>query len=113
VIRPKYENLQVHKTKGLHRKMMKRHFNWETYHQRSKVETIFSVIKRMLGDCIMSRGIMTQNREMIYKIIAYDCYRINRNCLLILDGFYTAKIIKNFNKLIINYKILLHVKRKI
>jgi Transposase DDE domain len=45
IIRPKYENLQIHKTKGLHRKNMKRHFDWDLYHQRSKVETIFSVIK--------------------------------------------------------------------
>ncbi|MGH7974531.1 MAG: IS5 family transposase [bacterium] len=84
IIRPKYENLQVHKTKGFHRKMMKRHFDWETYHQRSKIETIFSVIKRMLGGYVMSRYILTQNRETMYRIIAYNCYRINRNCLLIL-----------------------------
>jgi hypothetical protein len=90
VIRPKYENLQVHKTKGLHRKNMKRSFDWELYHQRSKMETIFSVIKRMLGGHIMSRYILTQNRETMYRIIAYNCYRINRDCLLILDGFYTA-----------------------
>ena len=90
VIRPKYENLQVHKTKGFHRKNMKRHFDWELYHQRSKVETIFSVIKRMLGGYIMSRYILTQNRETMYKMIAYNCYRINRDCLLILDGFYIA-----------------------
>jgi hypothetical protein len=90
IIRPRYENLQIYKTKGFHRKNMKRHFDWETYHQRSKIETIFSVIKRMLGDCMMSRGIMTQNRETMYKMIVYNCYRINRNCLLVLDGFYTA-----------------------
>jgi IS5 family transposase len=36
IIRPKYENLQVYKTKGYHRKMMKHHFDWGTYHQRSK-----------------------------------------------------------------------------
>ncbi|MDE1863744.1 MAG: IS5 family transposase [Thaumarchaeota archaeon] len=89
IIRPKYENLQVHKTRGLHRKNMKRHFDWDMYHQRSKVETIFSVIKRMLGEHIMSRYILTQNREAMYRIIAYNCYRINWNCLLILDGFYT------------------------
>jgi hypothetical protein len=94
VIRPKYENLQVHKTKGFHRKNMKRHFDWELYHQRSKVEAIFSVIKRMLGGYIMSRYILTQNRKTMYKMIAYNCYRINRDCLLILDGFYIATLIQ-------------------
>jgi hypothetical protein len=90
VIRPKYEHLQVWKTKGFHRKNMKRHFDWETYHQRSKAETIFSVIKRMLGECVMSRYILTQNRETMYRIIAYNCYRITRNYLVILDVFYRA-----------------------
>ncbi|MDE1729105.1 MAG: transposase, partial [Thaumarchaeota archaeon] len=94
IIRPKYENLSVYKTRGLHRKTMKRHFDWESYHQRSKVETIFSVIKRMLGEHIMSRYILTQNREAMYRIIAYNCYRINWNCLLILDGFYRATLMK-------------------
>jgi hypothetical protein len=84
IIRPKYENLPVHKTKGFHRKNMKRHFDWESYHQRSKAETIFSVIKRMLGEYIMSRYIITQNRETMYRIIAYNCYRITRNYVMIL-----------------------------
>jgi hypothetical protein len=95
VIRPKYEHLQVWKTKGFHRKNMKRHFDWDTYHQRSKAETIFSVIKRMLGECVMSRYILTQNRETMYRIIAYNCYRITRNYLVILDVFYRAFFIQN------------------
>jgi hypothetical protein len=98
VIRPKYEHLQVWKTKGFHRKNMKRHFDWDTYHQRSKAETIFSVIKRMLGECVMSRYILTQNRETMYRIIAYNCYRITRNYLVILDVFYRANKMKQFMK---------------
>jgi hypothetical protein len=87
IIRPRYESLQVWKTKGFHRKNMKRHFDWESYHQRSKVETIFSVIKRMLGECVMSRHILTQNRETMYRIIAYNCYRITRNYTVIIGWF--------------------------
>ena len=59
IIRPKYESLQVYKTKGFHRKNTKRHFDWESYYQRSKIETIFSVIKRMLGEYVMSRYTIT------------------------------------------------------
>jgi hypothetical protein len=92
VIRPKYESLQVYKTKGFHRKNMKRHFDWESYHQRSKAETIFSVIKRMLGESVMSRYILTQNRETVYKVIAYNCYRITRNCTVILGWFLQGSI---------------------
>lgn len=87
IIRPKYENLQVCKTHGFHRKNMKRHFDWDSYHQRSKIETIFSVIKRMLGEHVMSRYILTQNRETMYRIIAYNCYRITRNYRIILGWF--------------------------
>ena len=94
IIRPRYEGLQVWKTSGYHRKMMKRRFDWKRYHQRSKAETIFSVVKRMFGDCIKSRGIVTQNREMTYRIIAYNCYRVTRRYVLIFDGFYTAKCIR-------------------
>jgi hypothetical protein len=87
IIRPKYETLQVWKTTGFHRKNMKRGFDWESYHQRSKAETIFSVIKRMLGECIMSRYIITQNRETMYRVIAYNCYRITRNYTVVLGWF--------------------------
>ncbi|CDI04956.1 transposase (fragment) [Candidatus Nitrosotenuis uzonensis] len=90
IIRPKYESLQVWKTKGFHRKMIKRRFDWGSYHQRSKAETIFSVIKRMLGEDILSRYILTQNREVMYRIIAYNCYRITRNYLVIVGVFYRA-----------------------
>jgi hypothetical protein len=83
IIRPKYENLSVHKTEGLYRKNMKRHFDWDLYHQRSKIESVFSVIKRMLGEYIVSRHILTQNRETMYRIIAYNCYRITRNYFVI------------------------------
>jgi hypothetical protein len=86
IIRPRYENLQVYKTKGFHRKMMKRHFDWDTY-QRSKTETIFSVIKGMLGEYAMSVYILTQNRGTMYRMIAYDCYRIIKTSGVILGWF--------------------------
>ncbi|MEM3099660.1 MAG: transposase, partial [Nitrososphaerales archaeon] len=91
VIRPKYETLQVYKTKGFHRKMMKRRFDWDTHHHRSKAETIFSVIKRMLGEYFMSRYILTQNREVMCRIIAYDC-RITKNYTVILGWFLPYEI---------------------
>lgn len=83
IIRPMREHIHVWRTRGLHRKRMKRRFDWKRYHQRSKAETIFSVIKRMLGEHVMSRRILTQNREALYRIIAYNCYRITRNYFVI------------------------------
>ena len=87
IIRPRYENLKPSKTRGEHRRRMKRRFPWKTYHQRSKVETIFSVIKGMLGDSVTSRSIVTQNRETLYRVIAYNCYRITRNYFVIFGCF--------------------------
>lgn len=42
------------------------------------------MIKRMLGEYVMSRYILTQNRETMYRMIAYNCYRMNRDVLEIL-----------------------------
>lgn len=42
-------------------------FGWKTYHQRSKENMVSALIKRIFGDCVMSRQIVTQNREMMYR----------------------------------------------
>ena len=41
---------------------------------------------------VMSRGILTQNGEVMYRVIVYNYYRITRNSLLIVDGFYLSLI---------------------
>lgn len=51
IITPRYENVPVYKTRGYHRKMLKRKgYDSVTYCQRNKTETIFSVVKRMFGE---------------------------------------------------------------
>ena len=91
IIPPRYEYVPVYKTRGHYRKMLKRQgYDSATYHQRNKTETIFSVIKKMFGENVTSRKISTQNRELMYRVIAYNAYRITRNNLLIWHGFYTA-----------------------
>ena len=80
IIRSKYDTLQVHKTKGFHRKLIKRHLEWDENNQ--KVEAIFSCIKRMVGYHIMSGHIVAQNMESLYRMIGYNCYRITRNHLV-------------------------------
>ncbi len=58
--------------------------------KEAKTETIFSVIKKMFGENVTSQKISTQNRELFYRIIAYNSYQITRNKSLIWYGFYTA-----------------------
>ena len=49
------------------------------YHQRSKVETVFSVIKRKYGSFVLSREFESQKRELLIRMIAYN---IDRNVIL-------------------------------
>ena len=68
---------------------MKRNFNKEKYNQRNLVETVNSVIKRLMDDSVKSRKVRTQNREMVldfilpsslslrmeFKMLAYNAHR--------------------------------------
>ncbi|MCX6750511.1 MAG: IS5 family transposase [Candidatus Pacearchaeota archaeon] len=56
-------------------------FNEKIYHQRSKVETVFSVIKRKYGSSVLSRSFETQKRELLFRMIAYN---IDRKIILSL-----------------------------
>lgn len=61
-------------------------FNEKSYHQRSKVETVFSVIKRKYGSVLRNRSFATQKAELISKLIAYNLDRKLNYLLLIFKG---------------------------
>ncbi len=75
IIPPRNQDVPIYRTKGRYRKRMKRDFNKEKYNQRNKVETVNSVIKRVMDDSIKSRKVRTQNREMEFKMLAYNAHR--------------------------------------
>ena len=56
-------------------------FHKQIYHQRSKVETVFSVIKRKYGNFILSKSFESQKKELIFRLIAYN---IDRKLILSL-----------------------------
>jgi len=62
IIPPRNQDIPVHRTNGWYRKKMKRDFDKEKYNQKNKVETVNSVIKRLMSDSIKSRKVRTQNR---------------------------------------------------
>lgn len=67
--------------------------NDKIYHQRSKVETVFSVIKRKYGSSILSRGFESQKRELLIRLITYN---IDRNVILSvmqITGFHQSPLI--------------------
>jgi hypothetical protein len=70
------KDVPVWKTKGRYRKEMKRGYSKKTYHKRSIDETIFSVVKRTMGNEVRSIGAKAQNNEMRLKIISYNAARI-------------------------------------
>ena len=64
------------RTKGRYRKQMRREFDESLYHQRNKAETIFSVIKRRFGSEIKSYNIDMRTKELLYRVLAYNCHRM-------------------------------------
>jgi transposase len=69
----------VSRTCGMYRKQMRRRFDDTLYHQRNKCETIFSVIKRRFGSEIKSYHDAMKEKELLYRVLAYNCHRM---CLI-------------------------------
>lgn len=72
-------------------------FDEKIYHQRSKVETVFSVIKRKYGSFVLSREFESQKRELLIRMIAYN---IDRNIILsviLIIGFHQSHFPKPLN----------------
>ncbi len=65
-------------------------FNEKIYHQRSKVETVFSVIKRKYGSVVLSKSFETQKKEVLLRMIAYN---IDRKLIisLVIIGFHQSR----------------------
>ena len=72
----RYENRSAHRTRGRYRRQMMRAFDESLYHQRNKCETIFSVIKRRFGSEIMSWNNDTMTKELLCRVLAYNCHRM-------------------------------------
>ena len=72
----------ISRTRGRYRKKMRREFD-TLYHQRNKCETIFSVIKRRFGSEIKSHHDTMKEKELLYRVLAYNCHRMTMiSCLL-------------------------------
>jgi hypothetical protein len=80
---------------------MKRGYSKLLYNQRNKDETIISAIKRLFGEHIISKLVRTQNRELLFRCIAYNTLRLT-NLTILIDDFYKAK-----SSLFSKYEILI------
>ncbi len=51
---------------------------------RNKVEAVISVIKRIFDDNVRSKRVVAENRELAFKIIAYNAYRLSIILLIVI-----------------------------
>src|SRR3989344_4924765 len=70
------KNIPVHRTKGIHRKKLRRSFPWETYNQRVLVESVFSAVKRRFGHQIYAKKFIAQKNEMLFRFMGYNAERL-------------------------------------
>ena len=84
IIPARYEHVPIWRTHGMYRKQMKRGYSKLLYNQRNKDETIISVIKRLLGEHLMSRLTRTQNRELSFRCITYNMHRLTNLAILMM-----------------------------
>jgi len=94
VISLKNRDKPLDKTKGKLRRELKQDFPLEIYHQRSKIETIISVVKRKYGDTIQSRKHRTKKNECYLKLIAYNCQKAINKLETLIKGFLQSREVK-------------------
>ena len=61
--------------KGLYRRTQSSTFDENVYHQRSLVETMHSVSKRIMGEAVRARSKDGQWKELVIRGIAYNAWR--------------------------------------
>ena len=87
IIPTRYADVPIWRTSGYYRKEIKKNFPVQLYHQRNKSETIFFVIKQIMSGDIASRNETTQDNEMLFRLIAYNAYRIRKLEFVIMVWF--------------------------
>lgn len=86
-IKIRNKDVPIHRTKGRYRKRYKRRCRRLRANYRSKNESTISALKRIEGSTIRSISVGMQNKEMLFKEIAYNAGRFI-DPLLFLEDFY-------------------------
>jgi hypothetical protein len=55
-----------------YRRRMKTHFNTKAYRKRAQVETVMSMLKRNLGDCLRGQTYHSRRRDMLLMCITHN-----------------------------------------
>ena len=77
---------------GYYQRRIAQSFDEEKYHQRNKVETVFSVMKRKFGEALKARIYRLQVKEIKIKVILYNLSRLisTLSFLVLIEEFYRA-----------------------
>jgi len=75
-IAPLKNKVPVWKTKGRHRKKLRRKFPKKKYHRRSIIENMFFCVKRLCGKVVYAKIWTMQKKEMLAKVLCYNIHRI-------------------------------------
>ena len=69
------KDVPVWRTRGIHRKKLRRKFPEKKYHRRSIIENMWFCVKRLCGNTMKAKKWMMQKKEMLARLI---CYNLNR-----------------------------------
>jgi len=83
---------------GYYRRRIALSFDEEKYHQRNKVETVFSVMKRKFGETLKARKFRQQVKEIKIKVILYNLSKMISSLysLFFIEDFYRAPVKYSF-----------------
>ena len=70
-----------------YRKIAAKQFDEKLYHQRSKIETIFSMVKRKYNPQIKAKSRETQIQEGYHKLLTHNLDRLCKIISTLLEGF--------------------------
>lgn len=85
IIPARNEDVPIYRTSGRYRKQMKRGYSRKKYHQRSKNETVNSVVKRKWGDSTLALHWRNQNKEILFRLILYGARRFTSLVFLLFS----------------------------
>ena len=72
IIPPKAGKPTTNLPRTKYRRLMKRRLDQKLYHQRSQVETVFSMIKRRWGSAVRARSFLAQSRDMWLMVLTHN-----------------------------------------
>jgi hypothetical protein len=77
----------IRRTKGIHRKRLRKDFPREIYKKRVIIEGIFSSMKRKYAEVVYAKKFVSQKKELLFRALTYNLNFSNRE-LYFLQNLY-------------------------